>query len=1626
MDTPPSGVSDSDWRRYAAALEKVLALWEAVETWPDNISFLGKLHKCVAAHPTINTLPHASTVAGCLSLCLLPDLPAGVHAKALELYAYIFGLLGRDGLTREQDLWLPGIAPVLGHASIAVRASTITLLSTFFVPLGIRLRTTARALLLTVMPALEDEHDDLFDGALKLTDEIRGAFADDVLWWSTVWLTAVRTNSPGRLSTLNYLLRRLTRSDEESLCLPDAGLLVNALASGLRDGDVLVQRGFLEVLVSRLPPSIVPRLSNDHTTALVGAAAEIVLRRDVALNRRLYAWLHGPSEDPEERAKYFDNNFKRALAAAISRGLRLELAGTSRVWLSLLDRDDIGGIIIDDCFNTFVHEVYRQRAADTAVTALFDAMPEGKIFQALYRDVSRGGENALDRVRYVIHTFDLTDEEMAVIHAPRLVLYLATRLQPEYLELALTLVNIIPSHAVDAETTIPENIHDIDDYMNRIYEDQADDGGVTGASTGAGTGIVSAPENEGKATGTTGHIWASYIAQLLHRPDTNDVRQQLWQLLRVRFELAPATQDYIHTLRDILPALAHFEDVQGIVDLAQLSPHHPLVDSSLTQQLIQRCFDNLGSLHLAREVDAVALIANLASAASPSDRRTITDVLTAQVAQELTQPRPIERFAALWTHLEPTLATDILSQALILVIDAFAFGPHSTRSYITRWLLSLTDRRRIYIPLLALLSRDTPGHVDRISLLGLQIDTRRLVKRQTLDATVYAATLLGTVVDRVSPPEDMIGMITTASTDLLKCTYTSSTTEIQLWELFSTALTILQRLSSDYAVTVTIPLVHALVLAVEQHLFTLQHGLLEALSGLVNAQTDKRLLLNVVAEGLAATRTHPVLQDWATFATGLVTHMHASNLTLDLVHCLCEQVDLNLVDLDVVLASSRDNAKDTGIQHSSHENVLILLALLQSVTQSVPQTPNDPPTVSATSSSSLLGAIGLAAERPSTPIPMPKQASTVETLRSIVKLGVRAWAWSSAGKTSANASTRYVAGLILTQTKSLLRAAHNTAPDAVVVHLAQCWSEQSDEAFCTACLSVCRELIMPSSISQAISALCDAIKQLWTSPDRAQTCTPAIAALRYLNALVGRQIPLADVGGALTELTDILRLLSNMPAPTSVSATAYVVAQQLAVILHTTPQVRDSKRARRDINDIMHKLLVPTIAAIHSTNTHADELLLLDQIIPNLQPACLDTDRVAASAAVIMANHIAPSLKAATASSPASDDVIAVLAALTGLEGVQKAWRREAMDHFGLSTFFSSTRLSQARLWMTVIAAWLRTDQDRLNELLTARPSAAAAPAHLFASADSERAWKTQQSRRLCLSILAMPQDTFVDKLDAIIGRVKDLLAGKQTSPLRAEAFLLAQVVVARFSQEHLRGFIPMIVGELRRTLRHLVLKVPADALVDVGNGDRKQATTKSGVFAWPGSNSTSSSQSAGKKDDSGSVMTTTSADNHLISQSLIAAARLVDTLLAISPPEAQLHEWLFLTDTVEAVFPSTTTSLSSRNPSSANLPGIAASDTRPLAPFFIELAQKLPVGFNGETFRSALHAELAIPHADNQEHDYDTEQGELPIGDWIRRLPLLHYEVSYARSSSSSNNHPRNLSTDNLVDDAILHVLFT
>ena len=458
--------------------------------------------------------------------------------------------------SRDLAVWLPGLSSTLSFASLSVRPAFLSLLEHHLLRVHpTALRPALRALILALLPGLEDETGDEFERVLRIVDTLRGAVngSRDILvddpqdgpgdeyFWQCFFLASM-TSTNRRQGALAFLVRRLpaigtapmstanrpnpgTGAEHvalspavEAVVSPEPGLLVRCFAAGLADEQILIQRGFLDLLVTHLPlhsTVLQQRVTPDDLERLISAAVGVVARKDMSLNRRLWAWVLGPDLAAQEsgddahplvsptsdashptstRADTQKRYFARFGVDPLVRAIRKTIdrrdvssadrARPFRVCLSLMDRWEVGGLVIPAIFLPALESVRqydggaptRDDFGDVLKSAsvFFDGVESALIWREMLNlllqaidDSSSSADARLDRlqlVRFIITHFNVREEEMLMLHIPLVALALLTALAPKHehserrvtaaaLTVADTLLEMVPERAFMAPVT---------------------------------------------------------------------------------------------------------------------------------------------------------------------------------------------------------------------------------------------------------------------------------------------------------------------------------------------------------------------------------------------------------------------------------------------------------------------------------------------------------------------------------------------------------------------------------------------------------------------------------------------------------------------------------------------------------------------------------------------------------------------------------------------------------------------------------------------------------------------------------------------------------------------------------------------------------------------------------------------------------------------------------------------------------------------------------------------------------------------------------------------------------------------------------------------------------------------
>ncbi|XP_059691378.1 protein dopey-1 isoform X3 [Gavia stellata] len=386
-------LTDSKYRNYVAAVDKALKNFEYSSEWADLISALGKLNKVLQNNAKYQVVPKKLTIGKRLAQCLHPALPGGVHRKALETYEIIFKIIGPKRLAKDLFLYSSGLFPLLANAAMSVKPTLLSLYEIYYLPLGKTLKPGLQGLLTGILPGLE-EGSEYYERTNTLLEKVASA-VDQSAFYSALWgslLTSPAVRLPGITYVLSHLNRKLSMEDQLYIIGSDIELMVEAVSTSVQDTSVLVQRSTLDLILFCFPFHM-SQATRPDMIRILSAALHVVLRRDMSLNRRLYAWLLGfdnngaligprstRHSNPEEHATYYFNTFSKEMLVQAMVGI-LQVNGHGeestlmqdlkpfRILISLLDKPELGPAILEDVLIEVFRTLYTQCRAELELQA---------------------------------------------------------------------------------------------------------------------------------------------------------------------------------------------------------------------------------------------------------------------------------------------------------------------------------------------------------------------------------------------------------------------------------------------------------------------------------------------------------------------------------------------------------------------------------------------------------------------------------------------------------------------------------------------------------------------------------------------------------------------------------------------------------------------------------------------------------------------------------------------------------------------------------------------------------------------------------------------------------------------------------------------------------------------------------------------------------------------------------------------------------------------------------------------------------------------------------------------------------------------------------------------------------
>ncbi|UJR10286.1 hypothetical protein I4U23_014493 [Adineta vaga] len=384
--------NDSRYKTSVIAIEKVLKQFERSTGWADLIPILDKVKQTlIETCAQCSFIPKRLTLTKRLAQCLHPALPSGVHLKTLEVYETIFRMIDKVHLQRDIVLYSYGLFPLLPVAALNVKPVLLKLYETYFLPLDEALDSILTGFLIGLFSTLE-EGGDFYDRVIRLLDNLANRI-DEMYFYTCIW-SAVHLVATVRYSAIAFIInhfdKRKTLEDQIYLTGLSTDTMVSAVCTCLYDSEhPLVQRFILDFLLICLPLHK-HFLSKMNLIKIITMTFHILLKRDMGLSRRIYAWFLGTNElcddqyqsnDPVTSSSYFHTHTRDILIESIKYLLNTTSLSTDalhdqnnartlplmwpltkliRVLLVLVEKDDVGPDIIEFIFMPYCLMVYKQ------------------------------------------------------------------------------------------------------------------------------------------------------------------------------------------------------------------------------------------------------------------------------------------------------------------------------------------------------------------------------------------------------------------------------------------------------------------------------------------------------------------------------------------------------------------------------------------------------------------------------------------------------------------------------------------------------------------------------------------------------------------------------------------------------------------------------------------------------------------------------------------------------------------------------------------------------------------------------------------------------------------------------------------------------------------------------------------------------------------------------------------------------------------------------------------------------------------------------------------------------------------------------------------------------------------
>ncbi|KAI3382929.1 hypothetical protein SNEBB_001719 [Seison nebaliae] len=329
-------IGSKNFQKYSSAVDRVIKLFDTAKEWADLINACELLLKTMNVYDEIYQIPKRQQLISKLTHCFHPNLPHGVHLKALSIFHVMFNLLVKakrlDILAKELPILFYSLPSLFSRGAMNVKNELLVIVERYLMLLdGGELLPCLVSLFIGIMPGLEpgfDFYDRIYSLLLTINSKLYNCTKSFHQFYQCLWESMNCMNSSTKFQTFNFIINQFLKKEPimkqtylygkhpeimtnilcQSLSIIDPQQQSNMTQSTattviMSENDtnetfLLLQRAALEFLLQCLPLNICKMLLKSQSLyVLIFNACSTLRRRELALTRRVLLWLQSIEDD---------------------------------------------------------------------------------------------------------------------------------------------------------------------------------------------------------------------------------------------------------------------------------------------------------------------------------------------------------------------------------------------------------------------------------------------------------------------------------------------------------------------------------------------------------------------------------------------------------------------------------------------------------------------------------------------------------------------------------------------------------------------------------------------------------------------------------------------------------------------------------------------------------------------------------------------------------------------------------------------------------------------------------------------------------------------------------------------------------------------------------------------------------------------------------------------------------------------------------------------------------------------------------------------------------------------------------------------------------------------------------